>query len=64
MSLILLLQQIDEQDIVYATPPSDVTNNDKVYIPSDDYTMQILRWDTKFIDWLYQSTLVIERVTK
>jgi LCP family protein required for cell wall assembly len=55
MSLIFLLQRIDEQDIVYASPPSDVVVNDKVYIPSVDYTMQILRWDTQFIDWLYQS---------
>lgn len=55
MSLILLLQRIDEQDIVYTNPPSDVIANDKVFIPSVNYTMQVLRWDTEFTDWLNRS---------
>ena len=55
LTLTALLQRLDEDQILYANPPDDVIANDDQYIPSVRQEMQILRWDSTFIDWLNRS---------
>lgn len=55
LTLTALLQRLEEDHILYANPPDDVITNDDQYIPSVRQEMQILRWDSTFIDWLNRS---------
>jgi LCP family protein required for cell wall assembly len=54
-TLLCLLNQMDESDLVFYEPPVELLTTDYVYIPNMRKGMSIFQWDREYINWLHQS---------
>jgi LCP family protein required for cell wall assembly len=57
---ICLLRKMDTENINFYNPGEDLILADREYIPTTDANMYIHRWDSNFVQWLYDSLWATE----
>jgi LCP family protein required for cell wall assembly len=53
--LFCLFDKLEIQDLHFYDPGWDLLVDDREYIPTLKFEMEILRWDQNLVDWLYRS---------